>query len=54
MPQVGNKKFPYTAAGMKAAKDAAKSAAMKNAAKKSADSKMTTLPAKSSKTKKKM
>lgn len=45
MPQVGNKKFPYTAAGMKAAKDEAK---------KSGNSKMTTLPAKPGKTKKKM
>lgn len=45
MPQVGNKKFPYTAAGMKAAKDEAK---------KSGNSKMTTLPAKPNKTKKKM
>ncbi len=33
VPQVGNKKFPYTAAGMKAAKAAAK---------KSSSSKMTT------------
>jgi len=33
MPQVGNKKFPYTAAGMKAAEAAAK---------KSSTSKMTT------------
>jgi len=45
MPQVGNKKFPYTAAGMKAAKAEAK---------KSGNSKMTTLPAKSTKTRKKM
>ena len=45
MPQVGNKKFPYTAAGMKAAKAEAK---------KSGNFKMTTLPAKSGKTKKKM
>jgi hypothetical protein len=44
MPQVGNKKFPYTAAGMKAAKAEAK---------KSGNSKMTTLPAKSTQTRKK-
>ena len=45
MPQVGNKKFPYTPAGMKAAKAAAK---------KSGNSKMTTSPAKSTMAKKKM
>jgi hypothetical protein len=45
VPQVGNKKFPYTAAGMKAAKAAAK---------KSASSKMTTSAAKSKMAKKKM
>ena len=82
MPQVGNKKFPYTAAGMKNAGDAAKQdeikkkmvakvAQIKNAAKNadmnkkvdmkkptaakgSINSKATTLPAKPSKTKKKM
>ena len=48
MPQVGNKKFPYTPAGYKAAK----AAAMKPA--KSGNSKATTLPAKSTKTRKKM
>ena len=42
MPQVGNKKFPYTAAGMKAAKAEAK---------KSGNSKATTLPSKSTKNK---
>ena len=44
MPQVGNKKFPYTPAGYKAAKAEAK---------KSGNSKMTTLPAKSTQTRKK-
>ena len=43
MPQVGNKKFPYTPAGYKAAKAAATLPA------KSGNSKATTLPAKSTK-----
>ena len=45
VPQVGNKKFPYTPAGYKAAKAAAK---------KSSTSKMTTSTAKSNMAKKKM
>ena len=59
MPQVGNKKFPYTPAGMKAAKAAAMKVVkassgmkvVKAAVKKSDNSKMSMMP---TKTKKKM
>lgn len=53
MPNVNGKKFPYTPAGMKAAKDyAIKTTAKKKPKSPKKNPIMTTLPSKSSKTRK--